>query len=84
MILDTAGTITTYPLRITKMVWAEPVTSGDDLTVSDSDGNVIWDVNATGVGTGTYYEINFPEKGLYIPGLTLTTIDSGQLRVYLA
>ena len=44
-ISTTAETVTTQPVRVQYMEWT-PTTDGDDLSVTDNGGNVIWSLKA--------------------------------------
>ena len=44
-VLETAGEITTKPLRVLNMIWG-PTTDGDDLLVVDNGGNTLWSLKA--------------------------------------
>ena len=80
-ILDTAGTITTKPIRVRRLRWT-PTTDGDDLAVTDNGGNSIWSLKAIAADSnqGLGYTL---ELGGSLNGLTVGTIDHGTLYVDL-
>lgn len=79
-VLDTAAVITTNPLRIIYMEWI-PNAAADDLTILDTGGNIIWDVDALTGGTAGK-EIFAPSKAYVSNGFNLSVIDGGTLYVY--
>ncbi len=81
-ILDTAGTIRTGPVRVTKMEW-RPNATDDDLQVSDHTGRAKWVVKALAPAQGGL-ELWESANGESFNGFQLTTIDGGTLYVWVA
>lgn len=84
-VLDTDGATSSwpYPVRILKMIWDQPDSSGDDILVEEGSGGAdIWSLKALAGGTGIYYDEEF--YGVSYSSFYLTTLDSGTLRVYIA
>jgi len=79
--LDTAGSITTYPTKVKRMVWT-PTTDGDDLLVVDNSGATLWSLKAIAADSnqGISYERVFESS---VNGISITTIDNGTLYVHL-
>ena len=68
------------PINVKRLVWSEPVTAADNLTVTDQYDNQILDYNCdTSVGTGKTYE---DITDILSDGLKLSRMDSGTLWVY--
>lgn len=75
--LDTAATITTDKIRIKKMRLVAGA-AGDDLLVSNSAGDKIWEItNALASGLAGAEEIDFGDSGHDTEGFVLTTLTSG-------
>lgn len=81
LIIDTAASTVLLQgtLFVTLMVWQEPSAAGQNLTVHDANGRVLWDENALAGGTGVSIEQDFYCR---IPGLIVPVLDSGKLYVY--
>ena len=80
--LDTAGTISSDRIRVSKMRWI-PNAAGDDLLVSNSAGEVIWEItNALAGGVAGAEEVDFGD-GHDIDGFVLTTLGGGVLYVWI-
>lgn len=76
--LDTTGVIYPSKVKIKRVVWSEQVAAGDTLLLSDSNGKKVIASKA--------YAANFTQEFAYdgwFDGLTLTTLTSGVLLVYL-
>ena len=81
-ILDTAETIRTTPVKVTKMV-CKPQASGNDITVTDGAGRTMWDVDALAAAPAGEVEIDFGE-GIWFPGFIVSVIDgTSTLTVYI-
>jgi hypothetical protein len=75
--LDTAGTISTDTIRVKKMRFM-PNAADDDLLVSNSAGDKIWEItNALAGGLAGAEEIDFGDSGHDIDGFVLTTLTAG-------
>ena len=83
--LDTAATIKTTPLRVMAMEWRPVTAAGDDLSVTDNGGSEVWTEKAIAVDSNGEISYNWPlnAQGASVNGFTLTTIDSGTLRVWV-
>lgn len=78
-ILDTAAIITTDKVRVKSLRWVSKTASaGDDLSIEDDDGTVVWATVATGAN---YVEAHDVDARLH--GFELAVIDSGALYVYV-
>ena len=65
--------------KVNFLLWhAKAAAAGHDLVVSDAAGNVIWVDTADGAN----YKNFCPLKNT-VNGITVTTMDSGELYVYL-
>jgi len=88
-ILDEADTVVAAgtPIRIAKMVFYA-ATAGDDLAVTDGNGNAFWNVKAAAAAAdyedyaGVPFE--FPGEYLEMDGFAISNIDGGYLWVWLA
>lgn len=81
--LDTTGTITVDKVRVRKMEYI-PNAANDDLLVSNSAGDVIWEVtNVLAGGLAGAERIDYGDKGHEVEGFVLTTIGGGTLYVWL-
>jgi hypothetical protein len=82
-VLDTAGTISTDKIRVKRMEYV-PNAAGDDLAITDNNGEEIWTVTdaLTGgrAGLETIY-FNPPQDFL---GFILAITQGGTLYVYIA
>jgi len=82
--LDTAATLITGPVYISRMDW-HPNAADNDLVVSDNLAHSIWTVRA--VSTSANHESSGietwenPDPGHPFNGFVLTTIDGGTLYV---
>ena len=75
--LDTAATITADKIRVKKMRLV-PGAAGDDLLVSNSAGDKVWEItDALTGGLAGAEEIDFGDRGFDIEGFVLTTLTSG-------
>ena len=75
--LDTTGIISVDKIRI-KGMRLVPAAIGDDLLVSDSAGDSIWEVTDVLYGDlDGVAEINFGDTGHDTDGFVLTTLTSG-------
>ncbi len=85
-VLDTAAVIKTTPVKVKSMEWRPVTASGDDLSVTDNSGHEIWTEKAIAVDSDGMISYVWPQngEGLSCGGFTLTTIDSGTLRVWIA
>jgi hypothetical protein len=79
--LDTAGAVVTYPVSI-KAIRVQFSADGDDVVLSDKNGNVIFIAKAGTVATVGYNDGIVFAKALKVDGLTVTTID-GTSKVYV-
>lgn len=76
-VLDTTGIITTMKVRVDRMEWI-PNAASDDLLVSNTAGDVIWEVTDALVGGLAGKEsISFGEGGHDTEGFVLTTLSQG-------
>ena len=83
-VLDTAAVIKTTPVKVKAMEW-RPVTAGsDDLSVTDNSGHEVWTEKAIAVDSSGMISYVWPGEEQSCSGFTLTTIDSGTLRVWIA
>lgn len=83
-VLDTTGTISTEAIRVKKMEWVANA-AGDDLLVSNSAGDKIWEVtNALASGLAGKESIDYGDSGHQVEGFVLTTLGGGTLYVWLA
>jgi hypothetical protein len=78
---DTAASLITTPLRVSKFVWT-PAASGDDISVLDNGGNEIWTYKAIAGDTTQNIPYDFMIDGS-LNGINLSTLDSGTFWVYL-
>lgn len=78
--LDTAAIISTDKIRVKYLRWvSESATAGDNVTVEDNNGEVIWSAVAD---DANYEEAHaFGDKGQDFDGFELASIDSGILYV---
>lgn len=75
--LDTTGTITVDKVRVRKMRWV-PAAANDDLLVSNSAGDVVWELtNAIAAALAGAEEIDYGDHGHDIEGFVLTTMTAG-------
>lgn len=75
--LDTTGTITVDKVRVKRMRLV-PAAAGDDVLVSNSAGDKIWEVTDALAGKlAGVEEIDFGDKGHDIEGFVLTTLTAG-------
>ena len=80
-ILDTLGAVETRRLDIECLAWVSKAASaGDDCVLSDSKGRVVWESVASG---SNYVEREHFVSLSQVDGLTVTTLDSGTIYVYL-
>lgn len=80
--LDTTGTISIDKIRVRHMEWI-PNAAGDDLLVSNSAGDVIWEVtNALAAALAGKEQTDW-KKPHDIEGFVLTTLGGGTLYVWL-
>jgi len=79
-VLTETGVKTTHPTYVRRMVWT-PTTDGDDLSVTDNGGNVLWSMKALAADSneGIRYERVFECS---VNGITVTTCDHGHLWIY--
>ena len=85
-ILDTAEVIVTTPLRVKAMEWRPETAAGDDLSVTDNGGSEVWTEKAIAVdasGMIAYLWAAGMGDPVTVNGLTVATIDSGTLRVWV-
>lgn len=83
-IIDTAGATSTWtgPVHIRQMEWV-PAAAGDDLTVTDKNGNTIWSVtNALADGVAGKESIDLRGRTPW-QGFIVSAIGGGTLYVYL-
>ena len=83
--IDTAGATSavTHAVKIKKMIWHEPTTTGHVILIKDgASGKTIWakTVLAAGSGMDELWDIGTP---LWLTGFYVTTLDSGTLYVYI-
>lgn len=77
--LDAAATITTDRIRIKRMRFV-PSAANDDVLVSDSAGNIIWEIiNAAGGGEANAIDVDFGDEGHDTDGFVLTTLTTGAI-----
>lgn len=79
--LDTTGVIWPYatqgPIAIKKLIW-HPSAASQSLLVSESDGGIIWEPQASlAAGAAGEQVIEFWDEGRWFDGLTLTTLTAG-------
>ena len=75
--LDTTGVITTDKVRVRKMQWV-PAAANDDILVSNSAGDKIWEVtNAIAGAVPGTENIDFGDHGHDVEGFVLTTLTAG-------
>jgi len=68
----------TGPIKVNFLLWHSKVAAADhDLLVSDADGNVLWSDTAD----AARYKNFCPLKN-QVNGITVTTMDSGELYIY--
>lgn len=79
-VLDSAGVVTTKHTPVKRMVWHEPTTASHVLLLVNQKGIEIWSKTAIAGGAGMDYEL--ADVG-FIDGLTITTLQSGTLKVYI-
>ena len=78
MILDTAGSVSTSVLYITDAIWHGCSTEGQEVVVKNKDGKTIgYAVCVEGTSVKIW------DKVVCTNGLTIDTIDSGDLYIYL-
>ena len=84
--LTDAAVLRTAPLKVMAMEWRPVTAEGDDLSVTDNSGHELWTEKAIAVDSNGMIAYNWPlnGQGLSCNGFTLTTIDSGTLRVWIA
>jgi hypothetical protein len=77
--LDTAGagTIYSFPIKITNIIWANYTTTGDALVIRDKNGKDI--VNAL-ITTSLGGQISFGAIG-WVEGIALITITHGEVTI---
>ena len=80
-ILDTAESVTTNPFRCKYIEWT-PEADGDDLLLVDNAGNTIWTRKAIAGDANQGISEDKRIDGT-LNGLSITTIDSGTVYVYL-
>jgi hypothetical protein len=76
--LDTAGVITTAPLKIKRIVWV-PSADSDDILIQDNGGHNTWSMKAIAAGSDIEYEKVLETS---VNGFNLVTIDGGTAYVY--
>ena len=82
-VLDTIGTITVDKVRVGRMEWI-PNAADDDLLVSNSAGDKIWEVTDALAGGRAGLEVfDGGVDGHDIEGFVLTTLGGGTLYVWL-
>lgn len=84
-VLDTAGATSTFtgPVYINRMRFV-PAAAGDDLTVTDKNGNTIWQLtNVLADGIAGSEEIDLRGNPPY-QGFILSVIGGGTLYVWIA
>jgi hypothetical protein len=77
--LDSTGVVYVPNVKIKRLVWSEQATVGDVLLISDRNGKPIVSSKA--------YAANFNQEFAYdgwFNGLTVTTLASGIVMVYLS
>jgi len=86
LIIDTASgsVVTSKTFVATKVRWvSKSASAGDDIDVQDGNGKSVW----VSVATGANYveETHFdPDARVIFEGLTVPTLDSGTLYIYVA
>jgi len=78
MELDTVGTILTSKIAIVAVEWASPVSQGDDMVLSDVNGNQIVAAVCEAAGQSQFRRF----EPAWYDGLVLTTLDSGTVFVH--
>jgi hypothetical protein len=74
------GVITTAPFFAKRFVWT-PTTDGDDISLTDNSGHVLWAFKAIAADTNQGIEYERVIEGS-INGLTIGTLDNGTLYIY--
>jgi len=84
ILFDTPGQILAVPFIINAIVWvsdsASPITAGDTLLITDTDGNRVVGKDAEGDGDGL--EMPIFDGGMRVPGVRLDEMDGGVLYVF--
>lgn len=80
-ILDTAGVVTTKPVKVNRIIF-EPGANSDDVILKDNKGTVILNWTAAADITAQQ-QFGADFDGRWYQGLNLETIDGGTLRVYV-
>lgn len=80
--LDTAGVITTGPVKIDRIIF-EPGANSDNVVLEDNQGKEIISWTAAADIT-TQEQFGSDMDGRWFQGLNLTTIDGGTLKVHVA
>ncbi len=83
IVLDSIGDHHWPACAIASLLWVGTTTAGDRVAIHEcSTGALLWKGLAS--GTNTYIGVTFGQGGLAAPGgFVCTTIDSGELLVYL-
>ena len=81
-VLTTTGVVTTDDIRIKHLRWVGTAQSqsGDAAILKDKNGKVIWSSYAYGAYN---VEDSLTENQRFFPGLTVDTLGSGAIHVYL-
>ena len=75
-------------MKITAILWSSSggtnldIATDDDFVLQDSNGNVIASKRAESAGDGLTLSFGFP--GLWVDGISVTTMDGGVCHVYEA
>jgi len=78
-LFGTVADAITGRIHIQRLIWLKPTTAAHDIVVSDSKGKVVWQKTCDIADTDQELVL---ERGFWVNGLTLTTIDSGTLMLY--
>lgn len=84
-VIDTVGATSQFigPVYINSMRWV-PTAAGDDITVTDKNGNTIWTVtNALTGGVAGTLSIDLRDQPPY-QGFIVSAMGGGTLYVYVA
>ncbi len=82
-VLDSTGIVTTDKVRVSRMEWV-PNAADDDLLVSNSAGDKIWEVtNAIAGALPGLEKFDGGANGHDIEGFVVTTLGGGTLYVWL-
>ena len=82
-VIDSTGSVTVDKVRVQRMEWI-PNAAADDLLVSNTAGDKIWEVtNAIAGAIPGKEEIEFGSRGKDVEGFVVTTLGGGTLYVHI-